>query len=168
MSEAMQETLSGAREIVVDASLIFDALLGDDERFEAAVQLLELCRKSKVRLIAPASFTGEIDTAIRQTIPRRGFSENDLPAVFDVLDELPIRLILNKSELQEIRRRAREIAAMLQQPGVYDSTYAALAEAHDCTFWTSDKRFANVANQMRRKPDGTTAPALPFVKFIGD
>lgn len=166
MSEALEKALSGARYAVVDASLIFDSLLGDDARIELANRFIEVCRQSGVLLIAPPSFAGEVDTAFRQAIHRRGFPESELPAVFEALDELPIRLILDESELRATRHRARELAAMLNQPSVYDCTYAALAEARGCDFWTADKTFANVARQKRRKPDGTTAPTLSNVQLM--
>src|SRR3712207_9203819 len=40
---------------------------------------------------------------------------------------------------RSVRARARVIAEILQQPRVYDATYAALAEARGCLFWTADK-----------------------------
>ena len=36
---------------------------------------------------------------------------------------------------------ARDIARSFNQPKIYDSLYAALAELRGCEFWTADKAF---------------------------
>lgn len=155
-------------QIVVDACLICDSLIGELDRRERARRFLRDLNNAHIALLAPHLFSGESDTAIRQAIYRQGLLEINLPAIYATLDKIPVRIILNETESHSIRLRAREIAAMLGQPSVYDSTYAALAELRGCDFWTADKRFANAANQQRHGPDGASIPAFPFVKFIDD
>ncbi len=160
--------LQGATQAVIDASLAFDAVIGEPARRTLARRFLAACNVLNVRLIAPPAFTGEVDTAARQAMHRGGLAAADLPAVYAALDALPIAVTLDAAALDAVRKRARVIAEMLQQPSVYDATYAALAEARGCYFWTADKTFANAAKQARRQSDGTTAPALPVVRFVGD
>jgi len=155
-------------QVVVDACLICDSLIGELDRRKRARRFLHDLYKAHVVLLAPYSFSGESDTAIRQAIHRRGLLESNVPTIYAALDKIPVELLHERTESHAIRQRAREIAAMLAQPSVYDSTYTALAELRGCDFWTADKRFANVANQNRRQPDGTSTPTFPFVKFIED
>jgi len=54
-------------------------------------------------------------------------------------------------------KRAREIARQFNQPRIYDSLYAALAELRDCEFWTADRIFYN-----------SVTPSLLFVKYLPD
>jgi predicted nucleic acid-binding protein len=167
MIEAMKAALSGRLEVVMDASLAADALIGEPARKLLARRFLALCDGAGVRLSVPPIFASEADTTMRQSVRRGRLDAASLPLVFAALDALAVAVALDGAELQAVRIRAREIAALLDQPDVYDATYAALAERRGCDFWTADQRFANAANQSRRAPDGTTTPALPFVRFIG-
>ncbi len=53
--------------------------------------------------------------------------------------------------------RAREIARQFNQPKIYHSLYAALAELRGCEFWTADKAFYD-----------SVKVGLPFVKYLSD
>ena len=163
----MEAALTGHREAVIDASLVADAIIGEPARQALAVRFIALCDTLGVRLIAPQGFPGEADTAMFQAIARGRFDASQLSFLLAALDTLAVDVASDVSEAQAVQMRAREIAVTLNQPGVYDATYAALAERRGCDFWTADKRFANAAHQQRRAPDGTLGPALPFVRFIG-
>ena len=160
--------LRGRREVVIDASLVGDALIGEATRKTAARDFLRSCRHHGVRLLVPPTFTAETDTLLRQNVLRGKLPAGELPATYAALDALVVEVELDENVLQIVRRRAREIAAQLDQPSVYDATYAALAELRGCDFWTADKRFANAAHQNRRAPDGTTSPAFPLVRSVRD
>jgi len=54
-------------------------------------------------------------------------------------------------------KRAREIARQFNQPNIYDSLYAALAELRVCEFWTADKAFYDAVKAR-----------LSFVKYLPD
>ncbi|TME44960.1 MAG: type II toxin-antitoxin system VapC family toxin [Chloroflexi bacterium] len=54
-------------------------------------------------------------------------------------------------------KRTIEIAATLGLDYLYDSQYAATAEALHAEFWTGDKAFRDVAQ-----------PSLPYVHWIGE
>ena len=99
---------------------------------------------------------------------RSHFTPAQTAAIFRALDVLPLDMAQGATELEAVRQRARQIAAGLALVPVYDSTYAALAEARGCDFWTADEKFANAAKQLRRQPNGKMAPTLPNVRWIGD
>ncbi len=166
--DALAVALHGAGAVVIDACLAIDALLGTPPRKALALRFFAACNAGAVRLIVPPLFFCETDTAVRRLLQRGQLPAGTSLAVYAALDALPLTVALAAPELLTVRLRARQIADELQQPGVYDATYAALAEARGCNFWTADKRFANAAKQVRRQPDGTTAPALPLVRFVGD
>jgi predicted nucleic acid-binding protein len=54
-------------------------------------------------------------------------------------------------------KRARHMARQANQPKIYDSLYAALAELRGCEFWTADKTFYDAVKA-----------ALSFVKYLPD
>ena len=56
-----------------------------------------------------------------------------------------------------VLKRTIEIAATLGLDYLYDSQYAATAEALHAEFWTGDKAFRDVAQ-----------PSLPYVHWIGE
>ena len=160
--------LQSAARVVMDASLAIDAIIGDAARKARALRFLTICARRGVALIVPPTFPSEADTAVRRIIARGQMPAADMPLIFGALDSLPLDMALDATELDAVRKRARQIAAELALVPVYDSTYAALAEARGCDFWTADAKFANAAKQLRRQSDGTTAPTLPNVRFIGD
>jgi len=52
---------------------------------------------------------------------------------------------------------ARNIARSFNQPKIYDSLYAALAELRGCEFWTADKTFYDAVKST-----------LSFVRYLPD
>lgn len=162
------KAIGSATFIVVDASLAIDVVIGEAKRRALAMRFFAACQAANVRLIAPPLFANETDSIVRLAIHTRKLSASGGSSAYAVLDSLPVQITWDAAELNAARIRARAIAAMLQQPRVYDATYAALAEMRGCDFWTADKTFANAARQNRRLPDESTAPALPFVRFVGD
>lgn len=142
-----------AFEIAVDANIALRWLLPEQIHHTQARRLVLNSAAGDFTLIAPPTFAAEADSAIRRGVHLKLISAEDGETLFTQLDALPITVISNNT----IRHRAREIAKRLEQPRVYDATYAALAEARNCDFWTADKRFFNAANHT-----------FPFVRFIGN
>ncbi len=167
-SDQLTVALGSATSVVMDASLAIDAIAGETARRARALRFLTICNAHGVALIVPPTFPSEADTAIRRIIARGQMPAADMPLIFGMLDKLPLAMALDAAELEAVRQRARQIAEELALTPVYDSTYAALAEARGCDFWTADEKFANAAKQLRRQPDGTMAPTLSNVRFIGD
>lgn len=166
--DPLDVALQNTARVVMDASLAIDVLLGTQPRKARALRFLNVCNARGIVLIVPPTFASETDTAVRRIVARGQLAAADLPYIFAALDSLPLDVALNATELEAVRKRARQIADELALTPVYDSTYAALAEARGCDFWTADEKFANAAKQLRRQPSGTTAPTLPNVRFIGD
>lgn len=159
--------LQGVTRVVMDASLAIDALAGEATRRARARRFLGVCDARGIALIVPPTFPSEADTAVRRMIARGQMPAADMPLLFGALDALPLDMALDATELEAVRVRARQIAEELALVPVYDSTYAALAEVRGCDFWTADEKFANAAKQLRRQSDGTMAPTLPNVQWIG-
>ncbi len=152
----------------MDASLAIDALIGDATRKVRALRFLTICNARGVALVVPPTFPSEADTAVRRIVARGQMPATDMPLIFGALDALPLDMALDAAELDAVRKRARQIAEELALTPVYDSTYAALAEARGCDFWTADEKFANAAKQVRRQTNGKAAPTLSNVRWIGD
>ena len=96
----------------------------------------------------------ETDSILRQKVSlRRELTVAEAQRAFASLLGLPIKT----THSPEQRERAWEIAREFQFPTVYDATYLALAELHQCEFWTADdKLFKQVRDQ------------LPFVQWLGN
>ncbi len=166
--DPLDALLQSAARVVIDASLAIDALAGEPARKARALRFLGICNARGIALVVPPTFASETDTAVRRIVARGQMPAADMPFIFAALDALPLDVALDATELDAVRKRARQIAEELALTPVYDSTYAALAETRGCDFWTADEKFANAAKQNRRQPNGTTAPTLPNVRFIGD
>ena len=160
--------LQSAARVVVDASLAIDAIAGEATRKARALRLIRICNARGVEMIVPPTFPSEADTAVRRMIARGQMPAAEMPFAFGALDVLPLDMAQGATELEAVRQRARQIAQELALVPVYDSTYAALAQARGCDFWTADEKFANAAKQLRRQPNGTMAPTLANVRWIGD
>ncbi|GIV76846.1 MAG: hypothetical protein KatS3mg050_1240 [Litorilinea sp.] len=52
---------------------------------------------------------------------------------------------------------AWELAKQFNQPRAYDTAYLALAQLHQCDFWTADEKLYNAVKD-----------ALPWVKWVGN
>lgn len=169
LKRALTKALTVNEVVIMDASLAVDIVIGSPERAAQAAVFLEVCGQRKVQLIAPPTYPGEIDTALRQNVLRGPLPAEDLPQAYAALDTLPVEIVFDEAEFWAVRVRARQIAEMMTQSSVYDATYAALAEARGGTFWTVDKTFANAAQQKRRTPDGRRIVAtLPIVRLLSD
>jgi predicted nucleic acid-binding protein len=94
------------------------------------------------RLIGPQLLPLEVASVLR-----RKLSRGEIPAALcarslDMLDQLGIEYIWEKSLLQ----RSFALAVELGQPTIYDTVYLALAESEQCELWTVDTRFAVAAS----------------------
>lgn len=103
-------------------------------------------------LIAPPLFQAEADSNLRYMMTLGKYTPQSRQALRAILDALPI-VIEHDSTLG---KRAWIIADRIGAIRVYDCTYAALAEARGCEFWTADKKFFNAAHTQ-----------FPFVRFVG-
>jgi predicted nucleic acid-binding protein len=118
--------------IVVDASIVANALADDSDDGQAAREAL----RAGVDLVAPDLVDIETVAVLRKrwlakTLTARRFRES--------IDDLGDLAIIRYPALP-LMPRAFELRANVT---VYDSTYVALAEALDVPLMTGDKRLAN-------------------------
>lgn len=132
--------------VCVDASIILRTLVPGpfSDRAEA---LLADWQSSDIVLIAPSLFAYEVTSTLRRLV----FLDVIAPAhgdeAFDAFLRLPIRL----SHSRSIFPLTWEFAKELERPRAYDAAYLALAQLHDCPFWTADERLYNaVGDQLPR------------------
>jgi predicted nucleic acid-binding protein len=111
------------------------------------------CANNQISLVAPPTFEGEADGAVRYLAHVGKITSAAEQAAFALLDALPLSTVHDP----HVRQRARDIARQFNLPKVYDATYAALAALRGCEFWTADQRFFNAVSG-----------SLTFVKFIGN
>lgn len=146
--------MSKARPLVAfDASGAAAFALPDEKHHAQAQRLIASLAQENARLIAPPIFESEADSIIRRRVYLETLTQPAGVAALALMDALQVEIIYEAVT----RLRAREIAAQNNQVRVYDSTYAALAEARGVELWTADERFYN-----------SVSGALPFVKFIGN
>ena len=106
----------------------------EDSRIEQRRQL----RKSyRIEITVPLLWEYELDSIIRFRVARGEMSDSDADIAFAYIDGMPI----TAKNLVGTRQRARAIAKQAGQRRVYDSIYAAHAEAEKCELWTADYRF---------------------------
>jgi predicted nucleic acid-binding protein len=139
--------------VAFDASGAAAFALPDEKHHAQAQRLITDLAQENARLIAPPIFESEADSIIRRRVYLETLTQPAGAAALALMDALQVEIIYEPAT----RLRAREIAAQNNQVRVYDSTYAALAEARSVELWTADERFYN-----------SVSGALPFVKFIGN
>jgi predicted nucleic acid-binding protein len=135
-----------AGEVCVDASLVLKLVLREPDS-ELAEALFARWQADRVRLIAPAFCPVEVDSVIRRKSstgdPARRLSPEQAEPAFQAVQMVPLRVV--EEPLQ--RRRAWELAKLLELPVVYDSHYLALAELRGCEFWTADEKLYRTAKE---------------------
>lgn len=146
--------------VVLDASAAIAFTLPDEPLYAQAQALIADLDAQGARLIAPPLFEAETDSVLRLRVAVKGtLTAAGEVLAQGVLDALPVQIIYDPAT----RGRARQLAAQLGRPRVYDATYAALADLHGIAdrhgtrLWTADERFFNAV----------TSAGLVLVKFIG-
>ncbi len=139
--------------IVIDASLAAAFALPIEDHHAKARALIMAMAGCKARFCAPPLFEAETSSIFRRKEYLGELSPQAAAAALAVIDALQVEIIYDAAT----DSRAREIAQEFNQVRVYDSTYAALAEARGVELWTADERFYNAVSS-----------ASPFVKFIGN
>jgi predicted nucleic acid-binding protein len=140
-------------EVCVDASLAIKVVVPEADSSKADALFAQWARDEK-QLIAPVFFEVEADSILRQKVSLRGeLTADQAQRAFASLLAMPIKA----THSAEQRQRAWEIAHEFRVPTVYDATYLALAELHECEFWTADEK---LFKQVRDK--------LTFVRWLGN
>jgi len=140
-------------ELCIDASVVLKLVFKGESYRNTARRLLRESIADNVKLIAPPFFESEVDSAVRKRVYAGGMTSREGKKALAGLDKLKVELVVHPL----MRKRAREIAERFNQPTVYDSVYAALAEIRGCDLWTADKQFYDAVKAK-----------LKFVKFLPD
>lgn len=137
-------------EIVIDACLALHFIVPTHSYHPNARRFFN--DYARFALIAPPLFVPEADSNLRYITKLGKYTLESKQALRTTLYALPLTIEHNFT----LRERAWNLADLIGAIRVYDCTYAALAEARGCEFWTADKKFFNAAHRH-----------LPFVKFVG-
>lgn len=124
-----------SRVVVVDASVAIKWSLLESHSAEAGA-LLQDWRGRQVELLAPELFIYEIASALAKHVR---FGELSLEQAIGHLEAF-LTSDVRLSRIDEHHIRALELSAHFRLTAAYDAHYLALAEAHDCEFWTADER----------------------------
>lgn len=138
-------------QVVVDASLA--AMWAIREQYsQLALSLVNKWIDENTSLIAPGLLLPEVTNAIYKRVTR---NEIGLEAAHEAVETI-FRFEIEILEEPFLPFRAIELAHEAGQPTIYDCYYLALAEYHQCEFWTGDQRLHNSVKNR-----------LPWVKWIG-
>jgi predicted nucleic acid-binding protein len=140
------------RVVVVDASLALKWSLPEPHS-AAARELLQDWRARELRLLAPALFIYEIASALTKRIRFGELSIEQATRRLEIFMTSGVRL----SRIEAHHFRAMQLAAHFGLTAAYDAHYLALAESHQCEFWTADER---LWNSVKRE--------FAWVRWIGD
>jgi predicted nucleic acid-binding protein len=138
--------------VVFDASVSAKWVIVERDS-DKAHALLNASVANTVTISVPPLWGYELDSIIRYRVSRGDMSDEDADIAYAFIDGIPLEV----QQLNGVRRRAREIAAQANQRRVYDSIYAAHAEAEQCTLWTADHAYFKAVRGF-----------LPYVHFLGD
>lgn len=98
-----------------------------------------------MQLVAPTLLAFEITSTLHRLVHLREITLEAGDAAFQQFLSLPIHLYYR----QEILPIAWLFAKQFNRPRAYDTAYLAVAQMHNCEFWTGDKRLYNaVHNQL--------------------
>jgi len=137
----------------VDASLAVKWVLrGEAWRRKARTFLLDSLTAG-LTLIAPPLFEYETESVLQERLHSGGLTVTETDTALARLMAINVQIVTHPDMIKQ----ARGIARRFNQPGIYDSLYAALAELRGCEFWTADKAFYDAVKM-----------ALPFVKHLLD
>jgi predicted nucleic acid-binding protein len=122
--------------VCVDASIVIKLVL--DERDSAQAQELWTSWLSRsIQPVGPVFLAIEGTSAIRTRAHRKLLTLSEADKAIELLANLRLSYVWN----DRLTVRAFELATQLNQPTIYDTLYLAVAEAHDCDFWTADEAF---------------------------
>ena len=137
----------------VDASVGVKWVVKGEPYRNKARKLLQDSLADGIILISPPLFEYETESALQTKVFRGQATVADVDLALQALAAIGVQIVTHP----DMVRRAREIARQFNQPKIYDSLYAALAELRGCELWTADKPFYDVVKT-----------GLPFVKYLPD
>lgn len=137
----------------VDASVAIKWVVIGEAWRKKARKLLRDSIASGVDLIAPPLYEYETQSVLQWRLHSHELTLDEVDIAITRLSVINVQIVTHPNMLN----RARQIARQFNQPKIYDSVYAALAELRGCEFWTADKAFYEAVKSQ-----------LPFVKYLRD
>ena len=135
----------------VDASVAIKWVVKSETWRKKARRFLFDSVQNGYTLIAPPLFAYETESVLQERWYSKAMTEGGVDAALTQLTAIGVQLVTHL----DMVTRARAIARQCNQPRIYDSLYAALAELRGCEFWTADRRFHDAVNAN-----------LTFVKYL--
>jgi len=143
--------LSGASAVCLDASFVVKVAMWEDDT-PLAQAMLRHWPEHGTRIVGPATVIAESCSVARTKVHRGLIGSSAARKAIAALLRLDLELV----PLDNYYFSAWAFAERLHQPTLYDCYYLAVAEAHDCEFWTADRALYRACQ-----------PALPWVKLLG-
>jgi predicted nucleic acid-binding protein len=138
--------------VCIDANLIIRALTPGP--FTGNVlALLAHWQQQQQDLIAPALLAFEVTSTLRRLVHLRELTPEEGEEAFRGFLRVRVRL----THRQSLFPLAWRLARQYQRPRAYDTAYLALAQLHQCEFWTADERLYNAVRHD-----------LAWVKWVGE
>jgi predicted nucleic acid-binding protein len=130
-------------QVCVDAGISLKRVFLDEPDSELARSLWAEWHGRRIAIIAPTLWAYEVTSVIRNKVHRGRLAPELEGDALLAVHQLPLKLMAPDG----LHRHASEIARHFRQPAAYDAHYLALAQMHDCTFWTADERLFNTVRQ---------------------
>jgi predicted nucleic acid-binding protein len=140
-------------ELCIDASVAVKWVLRDEMWRKKARKLLFDSIKSDIMLIAPPLFEYETESVLQERLYSGKLTITEVNVAIEKLNSVGVQVINHTGMI----KCARDVARSFNQPKIYDSLYAALAELRGCEFWTADKAFYDAVKST-----------LLYVKYLPD
>ena len=126
--------------LCIDASIFVRCLTRESGNDRALTWLRSRIREE---LVAPPFLPFEFGSALLRKLSGGEMTLAECQEALSLFEKLGIRY----DQDPHIMRRAFELSFALAQPTVYDTSYLAVAEKHECELWTLDRRFASIASK---------------------
>lgn len=130
--------------IVVDASVMLDALLPGDHQAETSAQFSTWI-DARINLAAPSLWLAECTSGVRAAVYRGLLSAEAGRDLLSTLPDFPVQVY--GLEMRHCHL-ALNWASRLGQVRAYNGFYLALAEEIGAELWTNDRRLFNGVRQL--------------------
>lgn len=130
-------------QVCVDSGISLKRVFLDEPDSELARSLWTEWHGHRIAVIAPTLWAYEVTSVIRNKVHRGRLAPELEGDALLAVHLLPLKLMAPDG----LHRHASEIARHFRQPAAYDAHYLALAQMHDCLFWTADERLFNTVRR---------------------
>ena len=135
--------------MIIDANVVLRAFFPDEQQAEAQALIRDHV-SGRVELAAPTLLLYELINSVRQAERRARVTAEEGEAILSAFENLGI--MLEPVAWQEVLALARRFDC-----SAYDAAYLALAQEHEVTLLTGDRRLYNAVHE-----------SLSWVQWIGE